>query len=52
MSWVDIAKVLHDGEHEPDGAALERNGARLHKRFERSKAALEALLRKEGLQRQ
>ncbi len=50
MSWLDIAKVVHDGDEAPEGDALKRNAARLRKRFQRSKAALEALLREEGLE--
>ncbi len=49
MSWIDIARVVHDGDQEPEGPSLKRNAARLRKRFERSKAALEDLVRKEGL---
>ncbi len=49
MSWIDIAKVVHEGEEPPAAPQLKRNAARLRKRFERSKATLAALMREEGL---
>lgn len=49
MSWLEIARVMHDGDDEPEAAELKREAARLRKRFQRSKDALEALLRENGL---
>lgn len=49
MSWLDIARIVRAPDEEPDAADLKREAARLRKRFERAKAALEALVREEGL---
>lgn len=49
MSWLEIARVMHEGDGEPEAAELKREAARLRKRFQRSKDALEALLRENGL---
>lgn len=50
MSWLDIARVLHEAHaHELDEVSLKREAARLRKRFQRSKEALEALVREAGL---
>jgi RNA polymerase sigma-70 factor (ECF subfamily) len=43
LPWRDIARVMHAGPGEPDGAALDRDAAALRKRFERVKARLREL---------
>lgn len=53
MEWRDIALVMSTGEDSaqisPDEASLEREAARLRKRFERVKAELKDLATKAGL---
>lgn len=49
MSWMEIAQVLASEESEPDPSELKREAARLRKRFQRSKDALQALMREHGL---
>jgi len=50
MSWLDIARVMHEPSEDPvDDEALKREAARLRKRFQRSKTALEQLIREHGL---
>jgi RNA polymerase sigma-70 factor, ECF subfamily len=51
LPWRDIAKVMHEGDDELDGAALEREAAALRKRFERIKGRLRELGEKAGLAR-
>ncbi len=48
MSWIEIAKIVHEGEGALDGPQLKRNAARLRKRFERAKATLATLMRADG----
>jgi DNA-directed RNA polymerase specialized sigma24 family protein len=45
MSWREVAEVL-SSEAEPSAAALERDAARLRKRFERIKQTLAEKLRR------
>jgi RNA polymerase sigma-70 factor (ECF subfamily) len=47
MTWRDLAAAIGDGAL--DGAALEKEAARLRKRFERVKEQLRELARSEGL---
>lgn len=48
MSWVDIARVMHDdGELTDD--ELKRNAARLRQRFSRAKTRLQQLVDEHGL---
>lgn len=47
MAWRELAAALSDGRLE--GAALEREAARVRKRFERVKDQLRALAEREGL---
>jgi RNA polymerase sigma-70 factor (ECF subfamily) len=49
LAWRDIAKVMHEGDGELDGTALEREAAALRKRFERVKTRLRELGEKAGL---
>lgn len=55
MSWMEIAQVLapadseSDSESDTEPDALKREAARLRKRFQRSKDALQALMREHGL---
>ena len=53
MSWRDLALVMSSSEESansiPDEAALEREAARLRKRFERVKAELKQLAQQAGL---
>jgi RNA polymerase sigma-70 factor (ECF subfamily) len=49
MDWRDIAVALGEGEPAADAAALEREAARLRKRFERVKDHLRELAREAGL---
>ncbi|HTJ45754.1 MAG TPA: sigma-70 family RNA polymerase sigma factor [Kofleriaceae bacterium] len=49
LAWRDIASVMHEGEGELTGAALEREAAALRKRFERVKQRLRELGEKAGL---
>ena len=49
MSWLEIAEVLAPEEADHDPAALKREAARLRKRFQRSKEALQALIREHEL---
>lgn len=49
LPWREVAMIMHEGEEEPDGDALDRAAARLRKRFERVKAELKAQAEKEGL---
>jgi len=48
MSWRDLAAAISDGRN-PDAPELEREAARLRKRFERVKEQLRELARAEGL---
>lgn len=49
LSWREIAIVMHEeGERAPE-AALEREAARLRKRFERVKSSLRVLALRDGL---
>jgi RNA polymerase sigma-70 factor (ECF subfamily) len=49
LPWREIALVMQDGGEPLDDAAIDRESARLRKRFERIKAELKALAEKEGL---
>ena len=49
LAWRDIAAVMHEGDGEPDSAALDREAAALRKRFERVKVRLSELGEKAGL---
>jgi len=49
MSWIEIARVFAPESPEPDPEALKREAARLRKRFQRSKSALQSLLQEHGL---
>jgi len=51
MSWLDIARVMREPHEDPvDSESLKREAARLRRRFQRSKTALEQLIREHGLQ--
>ena len=49
LPWREIAMVMHEQGEGLDGAALDREAARLRKRFERVKAELKELATREGL---
>jgi len=49
LSFVDLARVMHDGPGLPEGELLRREAARLRKRFERLKVRLRELAVEEGL---
>jgi len=50
MSWLDIARIVREQSEGPvDDDSLKREAARLRKRFQRSKTALEQLIREHGL---
>jgi RNA polymerase sigma-70 factor (ECF subfamily) len=49
LPWREIAMVVHELGENLDGEPLERECARLRKRFERVKAELKAMAEKEGL---
>jgi RNA polymerase sigma-70 factor (ECF subfamily) len=50
LAWADLARVLHEDDAEPlEGKALEREAARLRKRFQLVKEKLYELGRREGL---
>jgi RNA polymerase sigma-70 factor (ECF subfamily) len=49
IGFRELALVLHDGGEELEGTALDREAARLRKRFERLKAALREMATREGL---
>jgi RNA polymerase sigma-70 factor (ECF subfamily) len=48
MSWIDIARVMHEGEPLEE-ADLKRSAARLRQRFNRAKARLKELVQESGL---
>jgi RNA polymerase sigma-70 factor (ECF subfamily) len=49
LPWRELAVVMQDGEELLDGEALDREAARLRKRFERIKAELKRMAREQGL---
>ncbi len=49
LPWREIAMVVHEQGEQLDDAALDREAARLRKRFERVKSELKALAIAEGL---
>lgn len=49
LSWRELAMILHETGEELSREALDREAARLRKRFERLKAELKAQAEKEGL---
>lgn len=50
LAWADLARVLHEEDTEPlEGKALEREAARLRKRFQLVKEKLYEMGRREGL---
>lgn len=49
LPWREIAMVVHERGEELDDAALDREAARLRKRFERLKVELKAMAIAEGL---
>jgi RNA polymerase sigma-70 factor, ECF subfamily len=49
LAWREIAIVMNDSADMPDDALLDREAARLRKRFERVKAELKLLAIKAGL---
>jgi RNA polymerase sigma-70 factor (ECF subfamily) len=49
LPWREIAMVMHEQGEQLDAGALDREAARLRKRFERVKAELKALAIAEGL---
>lgn len=49
LSWRDIAMIVHEQGLELQGEPLERESARLRKRFERVKSELKELAKQEGL---
>ena len=49
LSWRELAMVMHEDGERLEGKALDREMARLRKRFERVKAELKELATKEGL---
>jgi RNA polymerase sigma-70 factor (ECF subfamily) len=49
LPWRELAMILHDGVEPLHGETLERETARLRKRYERVKAELKAQAEKEGL---
>lgn len=49
LPWRELAVVMHDGEEPLDAEALDREAARLRKRFERIKAELKRMAREQGL---
>ena len=49
MSWRDLAAAFAEGEATPAGPDLDRESARLRKRFERVKERLRAMAEAEGL---
>lgn len=52
MAWRDVALVMTtESGGEPEGVHIDREAARLRKRFERVKADLKRLAKKEGLLR-
>ena len=52
LSWIDLARVLHEDDTAPlEGEALKREAARLRKRFQLLKEKLYEMGRREGLVR-
>ncbi|WP_050435150.1 RNA polymerase sigma factor [Chondromyces crocatus] len=52
LSWIDLARVLHEDDGAPlEGDALKREAARLRKRFQLIKEKLYEMGRREGLVR-
>lgn len=49
LPWRELAVVMHDGEEQLDAEALDREAARLRKRFGRIKADLKRMAREHGL---
>jgi len=50
LAWADLARVLHEDDDTPlEGKALEREAARLRKRFQLVKEKLYEMGRREGL---
>jgi hypothetical protein len=49
LPWREIAMIVHEQSESLDGEALDRECARLRRRFERVKAELKALAEREGL---
>ncbi len=50
LSWLDLARVLHEDDEAPlEGEALKREAARLRKRFQLLKEKLYEMGRREGL---
>lgn len=49
LSWQEVARVLHDGDENPDDAALRRGAVNLRQRFQQVKERLRALARASGI---
>jgi RNA polymerase sigma-70 factor (ECF subfamily) len=49
LPWREIVMIMHDGGELPNDTEIEREAARLRKRFERIKAELKAMAIAEGL---
>jgi RNA polymerase sigma-70 factor (ECF subfamily) len=49
LPWRELAMVMHESGEQLQGEALDREAARLRKRFERVKAELKELAKREGL---
>lgn len=49
LAWRDLAQILHEADDPLDAAELEREAARLRKRFQSAKRKLLTLARREGL---
>jgi RNA polymerase sigma-70 factor (ECF subfamily) len=49
LPWRELALVMHDGDEPLDDSEIDREAARLRKRFERVKAALKKLAEERGL---
>lgn len=49
LSWLELARVLHDGDTSPGDADLQRSAALLRKRFQRLKEKLVEQAVREGL---
>jgi len=45
----EVARVLHDGEEDPDDAAIRRGAVNLRQRFRQVKVRLRALARASGI---
>jgi RNA polymerase sigma-70 factor (ECF subfamily) len=49
LAWIDLARILYEGETPLDDETLKREAARLRKRFQLVKEKIYEMARKEGL---